>query len=272
MSALSVPTFYGGKHAGQGTRGTGQWIASLLPWASDAIYVEPMCGMCGILLQRPPMAKEIINDLDGHVTNLWRVVRHGHKELERLCDATPLWSRPDFDEAWELLESNVGDPALRAWSFLVVSSWSLMQARRPFTYPKMAHQSAQARRLSAHPWGALAVRMANVQVEECGAIDLMSKLADNEHVIGYADPPYRYADTRPYGATVDHDALEQVLLAQRGRWAVSGYEEDFPGLDAAGWTRHERTTWLATAISTESAAQRTECLWTNYQSGQGTLW
>ena len=267
-----MPTFYGGKPAGQGTRGTGQWIAGLLPWKADGIYVEPMCGMCGVLLQRPPMAKEIINDLDGDVTNLWRVVRHQHEELERLCDATPLWSRADFNQAWGLLQDEVDDPPLRAWAFMVVSSWSLMQSRKPFTYPKMTHQSAQARRLSAHPWGALAARLANVQIEECDAIDLMDKLADNEHVIGYADPPYRFADTSPYGATTDHDGLERALLAQSGRWAVSGYREDFPGLDAAGWHRYERTTWLATAVAAEIAAERQECLWTNYESGQGTLW
>ena len=271
MTALSVPTFYGGKPAGQGTRGTGQWVASLLPSDTDAVYVEPMCGMCGVLLQRSPSTKELINDLDGHVTNFWRTVRDHPKELRELCEATPRWSRPDFEEAWEMLHDDPGPGPRRAWAFIVVSSWSLLQSRKPFTYPKLSHQGAQTRLLGAHPWEAVAERMAGVQIEECDALVLMQKLSDNEQVIGYCDPPYRFADTSPYGAAIDHETLADALLAQTGRWAVSGYREDFPRLDDAGWLRHERDTWLATALHID-APPRTECLWTNYVVGQGTLW
>ena len=268
-----MPTYYGTKGGGQGTRGTGKWIASLLPWQKDSLYVEPLCGLAGVFLLRPPCRKELLNDLDGEVTNLLRVVRDDTDELERLCYATPKWSRPDFKEAWDVLEAppETHSPAKSAWAFLIVSSWSLMQTRIPYTYPKLTKDGAQAKRLSDYPWSALAERLSHAMIEEIDALVLMQKLAPSEHVVGYCDPPYRYASTYPYKATIDHDDLTEMLLRQAGRWAVSGYEDDYPGLDDAGWQKHRHTTWLAGTQSRERSA-RVECLWTNYQTGQLSLW
>ena len=269
---LSVPTYYGGKGGGQGTRGTGAWIASLLPWEHDSLYVEPFCGMCGVLLQRSPCHKELINDLDGLVTNFWRVVRDNSGEFQRLCEATPRWSRPDFNEAWEIVEeNNLEEPIRLAWAFIVVSSWSLMQNRKPHTYPKLQHMGSQAKKLNDHPWEQVSQRLAGVLIEQRNAIELIDKMINLSHVVGYCDPPYKNADTSPYGAKVDHDQLIEVLLPQQGRWAVSGYEDDFPELEQAGWIRHTHETWLA-AASSHKDSKRVECLWTNYQVGQQTLW
>ena len=55
---------------------TGAWIAGLLPPPEKRqTYLEPFCGMLGVLLQRSPPGHEIVNDADGAVINWWRTVR-----------------------------------------------------------------------------------------------------------------------------------------------------------------------------------------------------
>ena len=85
---LTSMKWNGGKSAHSST-GTGRWVASLLPYNADGAYVEPFCGMLGILLQRPPMRQEIINDLDGDVVNWWLCVRDHADEFARGLALTP---------------------------------------------------------------------------------------------------------------------------------------------------------------------------------------
>ena len=72
---LSALAYLGGKSV-NATQSTGRWIHSLLPISNTrSIYVEPFCGMCGVLLQRPPLGCEVINDLNSRLINWWRVIR-----------------------------------------------------------------------------------------------------------------------------------------------------------------------------------------------------
>ena len=48
-------------------------------------YIEPFCGSAAMLLAHPPMRTEIINDLDGHVTNFWRAIRDHPEDVARAC-------------------------------------------------------------------------------------------------------------------------------------------------------------------------------------------
>ena len=69
---LMAMQWWGGKAA---TRpgGSNRWIRSRLPVRSA--YVEPFAGMLGVLLARPRVSVEVVNDLDGRVVNWWTQVR-----------------------------------------------------------------------------------------------------------------------------------------------------------------------------------------------------
>jgi len=48
-------------------------------FGNPKMYVEPFCGSAAMLLARPgepPFRKEIINDYDGNVANLWRAMKY----------------------------------------------------------------------------------------------------------------------------------------------------------------------------------------------------
>jgi len=65
----------------------GPWIASLLP--PHRTYVEPFCGSAAVLFAKPPSPTEVINDRDGDLVCLFRVLRDRGPELARALHLTP---------------------------------------------------------------------------------------------------------------------------------------------------------------------------------------
>ena len=51
-------------------------------------YVEPFCGSCAVLLARPGGAfgREIVNDYDGHIANVWRALQADPDGVAKYCD------------------------------------------------------------------------------------------------------------------------------------------------------------------------------------------
>src|SRR6185312_12415259 len=84
--------YFGGKW------NAGPWIISHFP--DHEIYVEPFGGGASVLLQKPRSKREIINDIDLEIVNLYRVMRNAWPELERLLKLTP-HSRVEYQDAYE---------------------------------------------------------------------------------------------------------------------------------------------------------------------------
>ena len=110
---------------------------------------------------------------------------------------------------------------------------------------------------------ALTKRLRGVQMECTSALNILEWTASNRDTMVYCDPPYPTADTVPYTESVSLDALRDVLAAQSGYCAISGYGNEW---DSLGWERTERrvTSALARGRATREALARTEVLWTNF--------
>ena len=91
MGGYRTLPWYGGKRG----YGKAEWIASFLPHTPDSCYVEPFAGMAAVLLARPPVDIEILNDANGRIVNWWRIVRDEPEEFGRLIDFM-LFSRAEF--------------------------------------------------------------------------------------------------------------------------------------------------------------------------------
>ena len=262
MPVLSAMRWLGGKSWSSPT-GTGRWVASLLPSNYTGAYVEPFAGMLGVLLQRAPMRFEIVNDLDGDVVNWWLCVRDHADEFARALALTPkaleLHSRARGGVPSGGAEADVR----RAVEFTMLVQCAVA-VDGPFVLDKGAPNplSEDWRRGLDDSIVALAQRLRNVQVEHRDACDLLADMAGYEDAVIYVDPPY--AGTSGYSGLYRHiddrGALVDVLRAQRGSVAVSGYGGEWDGL---GWERHEHRTYT-TAHASAAVNERVEVLWTNY--------
>src|ERR1041385_8565174 len=82
--------WYGGKFSHL------DWLLPLLPKCHH--YCEPFAGSGAVLLNRQPSPVETYNDIDGDVTNFFRVLRDRSEELIRVISLTP-FSREEFPNA-----------------------------------------------------------------------------------------------------------------------------------------------------------------------------
>ena len=256
--------YYGGK-AGS----TGKWIVSMLPDIEPGqIYIETHAGMMGVLLQRGKADIEIANDLNGRIVNWWLVVRDRIDDLMDLLDGTPMSERLYHEYCGSLDE---GDEVMRALKMTIVLQQGFSHGDgQPGGWLRIWRKSnLENRRSRIARIRDLRERVRDVQFFEEPAIDLLDRVKSRSNAVIYIDPPYRNAaTTSPYAVDRQdyHETLDAVL-AQSGRVAVSGYDDDWDALLEHGWRRYERETIANVAHATGTRPKRVEVLWTNYDAG-----
>lgn len=259
MSLRTPLPWYGGKSI------KCRWIAPHLPvWQS---YVEPCFGMGSVMFHRPACPVELANDRDGAVVNWWQALRLHTDELVHMVRFTPL-SRAVYAEALQAQHS--ADALTRAWAFSVIAIQGLGRSETPrqWKHTLSGTRTTYGNHVVADRIEAAAARLAHVQIDNDDATDVIGRVAGQSGVVMYVDPPYRYADTKPYGAQIDHEAMVEALLAQPADnfVAVSGYPDDYPELTAAGWRTESWDTFEH--INNQP---RTETLWINQPPKQPAL-
>ena len=262
--------FYGGKAK------TGKWIASLLPWSWNSLYVEPFGGMAGVLCHREPVKKEIINDLNDRTVNWWRMVRDHPDELIHLLRYTPC-SRSEFRWAVDNLDNEDIGNVRRALCYQIAICQSVVKSDARNTWSPAFSISAGSKAQTSW-WGnpeervkRLAERMRFVQLECRDGLEILDTISEKGEAVVYIDPPYMTADTSAYRyRSVDVDEITDLLLQQKGFVAISGYEGEWDHLD---WFKScKETSFHGTHSSKKTNAppgKRTEVLWTNRRPERG---
>ena len=262
---LASLQYVGGKSS-FASQQTGHWIASLLPARVDVLYCEPFAGMLGVLLQRPKSKLELVNDLDSHIITWWRAVRDYPAEFLQLIDATP-FSRQEFERCVALLDAPGETPMLQlALAVHVVISQSIMSGLARARWAAKYVVPGNLARMPERRIKALSERLRDVQLESKDGLEILERTASVKDAIIYADPPYHSADNSFYRhSSVDTDALSDLLQAQSGQVAISGFGDEW---DHLSWHRHTRTrNWT----NNGQVSPRIEVLWTNYQVAQPKL-
>jgi DNA adenine methylase len=258
--------WYGGKYSHL------DWLLPLLPPCHH--YCEPFGGSAAVLLNRDPSPVETYNDIDGEVTNFFRVLRDDPDRLIRAIGLTP-FSREEFAIACEI------DPGLdsveRARRFYVRARQVRTGLAQSATLGRWAHCKNTSRAGMAgvvSRWlGAvedlpeIAIRLLRVQIENRPAIDVI-RLYDSPDTLFYCDPPYVHetrGDNNAYAyemTDAEHHELALVLNAVQGLVALSGYDcalmnDLYP---SSRWYKHIAPP--RTIHSTKDS--RVEVVWTNY--------
>ena len=243
--------YFGGKYR------LAPWIISHFP--DHRTYVEPFAGSASVLLAKPRCRIEVLNDLDGEIVNLFRVLRTPPqaRQLRRLAANVP-YARAEFDRAYEAS----ADPAERALRLLIRSHFGVSTAgalRRTGFSAKPGMAQGWVRWRSALP--AFVDRMQGVTVEQRPAIEVMQRF-DGVDTLHYVDPPYvlstRISRARTYRHEMDeadHVALLDALQGLQGTVLLSGYAHPLYAERLAGWGRVEHQERNAGGRAT------TEMLW-----------
>ena len=238
-----------------------QWIISHMP--PHTTYLEPFFGSGAVFFNKPPSNVETINDIDGNVVNLFRVIREKPKELSALIEMTP-WARDEYYASYE----KTGDALEDARRFLV-RCWQAFGVK---TYCRTGWRSdIQGRRgmWCVSQWRtmpdrikAITERLRSVQIENEPAIKLIIRYKHRDVLI-YADPPY-VLKTRDGKKNYAHEMSDEehleildILSAHPGPVILSGYASTLYDSRLKHW---QRTTHKAQA---EKGQMREEVLWIN---------
>ena len=76
------------------------WIVGMMP--PHKSYLEPFFGSGAVFFEKNRAPIETVNDLDGEIVNLFRMIREQPEELAAAVAMTP-YSREEYDRVWERL-------------------------------------------------------------------------------------------------------------------------------------------------------------------------
>ena len=253
---LKALPYYGGKSA----RGLSKWIASILPWDKNSIYIEPYAGMASVLLSRESVETEILNDINNRIINWWCIIRDQPEEFGWLVENTPN-SRKEFMMAFDKMDDMSLSPLYRALAFHTFVIQNIVHGDNHGSW----RRCFSANLGSLGRWNSdriikLSVRLHDVQLENRDALSLLDSVSKISNTVIYCDPPYKHANTTAYkyNKPMGYE-LTDNLLVQYGKVAISGYGNEW---DHLGWTRYTKET--ARIQIGGPIEKREEVLWINF--------
>ena len=190
-------------------------------------YAEPFAGMGGVFLRRTQRARsEIINDLNGEIVNLFRIVREHPEELMRQFRWT-LAARATFNRLLETPPDTLTD-IQRAARFAFLQRLSFGGKPAHLATPgQMGTDAGGPGRITVERMRRLIEaghrRLQRVHIE-CLPWEAFIHRYDRPATLFYLDPPY-FGHEADYGkgifAREDFERLAQVLGKLKGRFLLS---------------------------------------------------
>lgn len=255
-------------------------IVALMP--PHIHYVEPYFGGGAVLLTKNPEGiSEVVNDLNGDLTNFWRVLqgKSSFRQFKRFVQAIP-FSQVEFSDCLAnsvLSADGYGVTVHRAVTFFVRCRQSLAGRMKGFTgITKTRIRRGMNNEVSA--WltavkGLPAVHARLKRVLIVGpkpAVEVI-QTQDGKETLFYCDPPYLH-ETRASTSDYLHEMGKQhhrellgVLAGIKGKFLLSGYPSKLYDNTAAkyGWYCH-RFDLPNHAAGGKEKRRMIECVWCNF--------
>lgn len=238
------------------------WICSHFP--EHKVYLEPYLGSGAVFFRKEPTRIETLNDLDGEVTNFFRVIREQSEELICLLEMTP-WSREEYEAVF--LDTGQDSEVERARKFAIrcmMGMGTSIRYQNGFRFTRAASGPWVTKRWRELPetLSQAAMRLKNAQIENRPAKELICKYNTSDTLL-YIDPPYLQKTRKRclYKQEMDeqdHAELLELLVNHQGKIVISGYENALYNEKLRGWRKAQKRT------QTLQGATRTETIWMNY--------
>lgn len=242
-------------------------------------YVEPYFGGGAVLFAKPcEGVSEVVNDLDGELTNFWRALRDGcaFGLFQRWIETMPM-SEYEWKAAAHPARPRMGDADVYAAMCFFIkyrqsrqglgkdfATLSRNRTRRGMNEQASSWLSAVEGLPEAHE------RLKRVVILNRDAVEVIRQ-QDGPNTFFYLDPPYLHstrAATKCYAHEMSEDQHRQLLDALafvKGKFILSGYRS--PLYDSCAAADNWRRVDIEIDNKSSSAdvkEMKTECLWMNY--------
>lgn len=262
--------WHGGKHY------LAKRIVAMMP--PHLHYVEPYFGGGAVFLESDPNGmSEVVNDIDGELTNFWQVLQNdvGFTYLRRCLEVTP-FSQAEWERAISAREI---DNIRRAVNFFIRCRQSRAGQMKEFaTLSRNRVRGGMNEQASA--WlgaidglPAVHARLRRVVILNDDALNVIRQ-QDGPKTLFYCDPPYLHEtrvskDAYEYEMTEEqHRRLLVALACIKGRFMLSGYRSELydTAAERNGWHRVDFDL-PNHAAGGKKKRRMTECLWMNFEQG-----
>ncbi|EIZ2110596.1 DNA adenine methylase [Salmonella enterica] len=226
-TALPVVPWIGGK------RRLAKHILPLFP--EHTCYVEPFCGAAALFFLKKPSKVEVINDINGDLMNLYRVVKHHPDEFLRQFEWS-LVGREEYDRLKSVPAETLTDIQRAArFYYLQKQNFGSRVGSHIFGVSTMRSPKLDLSRIR-EDLSQANKRLIRTCIEHLGWEQCIERY-DRPHTLFYCDPPYW--GTEGYG--VDFPMSEYLRMAElaksiKGKMVISVNDipemrETFAGLE-----------------------------------------
>lgn len=192
----------------------------LLPYPDHSCYVEPFCGAAALFFIKEPSKVEVLNDVNGDLVNLYRVVKHHFSELYSQFKWV-LISR----ENWSSLKKTPSETLTdiqRAARFLYLQKMAFGGKVVGQTFGTSVTCKPRFNLLSLeHDLSDAHMRLSRTTIESLDWKACIKKY-DRPETLFYCDPPYW--QTEGYGNQFgfnEYEALQELAKTIKGKMLIS---------------------------------------------------
>lgn len=193
----------------------------LLPmFPEHSCYVEPFCGAAALFFMKDPVDAEVLNDINGDLVSLYRVVKHHMEEFVRQFKYS-LSSRQMFD--W--LKSAPTEPLTdiqRAARFFYLQKLGFGGKVDGRTFGTATTSPPRINLLRIEEdLSAAHLRLSRTYIEHLEWSECIRRY-DRPHSLFYCDPPYWGTEGYGVGFGLDqYDKMAELARTIKGRMVIS---------------------------------------------------